>query len=84
MSSKILTVTVAQGFECKVLAPYLLQPVAGVFMPYIFLEWMHVKLNLDNNCPDLEGLIDQLSTAGYRPYDLVSKKKLQPGRLSYP
>ena len=68
-----------QGFECKVLAPYLSEPVAGVFLPYIFLEWMHIKLNLDNNCPDLEGMINQLTTAGYKPYDLVSKKKLQPG-----
>ena len=76
MSSKILTV--AQGFECKVLTPYLSQPVPDVFLPYIFLEWMHIKLNLDNNCPDLEGLITQLSRAGYKPYDLVSKKKLQP------
>ena len=79
MSSKI---HVGQGFECKVLGPYLAQPVDGVFLPYIFLEWMHGKLNLDNNCPDLEGLITQLSRAGYKPYDLVSKKKLLPGRFS--
>ena len=73
---------VCQGFECKVLSPYLSQPVAGVFLPFIFLEWMHIKLNLDNNCPDLEGLISQLSGAGYKPYDLLSKKKLLPSRFS--
>ena len=67
-----------QGFECKVLLPYLSQPVDGVFLPYIFLEWMHIRVNLDNNCPDLDGLIAKLTSAGYRPYDLVSKKKLQP------
>ena len=64
------------------LGPYLTQPVLGVFLPYIFLEWMHIKLNLDNNCPDLEGLISQLSGAGYKPYDLLSKKKLLPSRFS--
>ena len=69
----------AQGFECKVLLPYLSQPVDGVFLPYIFLEWMHIKVNRYNTCPDLEGLIAKLTSAGYKPYDLVSKKKLLPG-----
>ena len=74
-------INTGQGFECKVLGPYLARPVLGVFLPYIFLEWMHIKLNLDNNCPDLEGLIHQLSRAGYEPFDLVSKKKLLPSRF---
>ena len=80
----------AQGFECKVLLPYLSQPVDDVFLPYIFMEWMHIKVNLDNNCPDLEGLINQLTRAGYRPYDIKleeyiyihNKETLLPGRFS--
>ena len=32
-----------QGFECRVLSPYLAQPLRDVFLPYIFLEWMHVR-----------------------------------------
>ena len=80
----------AQGFECKVLLPYLSQPVDDVFLPYIFMEWMHIKVNLDNNCPDLEGLINQLTRAGYRPYDIkleeyiyiLNKETLLPGRFS--
>ena len=80
----------AQGFECKVLLPYLSHPVDDVFLPYIFMEWMHIKVNLDNNCPDLEGLINQLTRAGYRPYDIkleeyiyiLNKETLLPGRFS--
>ena len=72
---------VTKGFECRVLRPYLSSPLPGVYLPYIILEWMHIKLNLDNNCPDLQAFIDQLSDAGYQPFDLVSKKKLQPGRM---
>ena len=46
-----------QGFECKVLSPYLSSKM-DTFIPYIFMEWMHVRVNLDNNCPDLAGLVD--------------------------
>ena len=46
-----------QGFECKVLRPHLSRRDKTVFIPYIFMEVAQIKVNLDNNCPDLGGLV---------------------------
>lgn len=65
-----------EGFECKVLHPYLLNhhQSSSIFLPYIIMEWMHIKVNLDSNCPDLKGLVELLYNSGYRPYDLYKEK----------
>jgi len=67
-----------EGFECKVLHPYLLHhhQSSSVFLPYIILEWMHIKVNLDSNCPDLMGLVELLYSSGYEAYDLYKEKKI--------
>ena len=66
-----------QGFECKVLRPYLTsESTHDTFIPYIFMEWMHVRGNLDNNCPDLGGLVALFETRGYYPMDPTTNKKL--------
>jgi len=66
-----------EGFECKVLHPYLLHGQSPhVFLPYIILEWMHIKVNLDSNCPDLAGLVDSLFDSGYDPFDLYTEKRI--------
>ena len=64
-----------QGFECKVLSPYLSSKM-DTFIPYIFMEWMHVRVNLDNNCPDLTGLVDLFDSNGYFPMDPTTKRIL--------
>ena len=65
-----------QGFECKVLRPYLSLAAKDTFIPYIFMEWMHVKNNLDNNCPDLAGLIAMFVENGYTPWNVNRKTEL--------
>ena len=66
-----------QGFECKVLRPYLTsESNPDVFIPYIFMEWMHVRNNLDNNCPDLGGLVALFESNGYYPVNPNTKKTL--------
>ena len=67
-----------QGFECKVLRPYLSSAAKDTFIPYIFMEWMHVKNNLDNNCPDLAGLISMFVENGYTPWNVNRKTELDP------
>ena len=37
---------------------------------------MHIKVNLDSNCPDLLGLIDSLFMSGYNPFDLYTEKRI--------
>ena len=61
---------------CQVLHPYLLNhhQSSSIFLPYIIMEWMHIKVNLDSNCPDLKGLVELLYNSGYRPYDLYKEK----------
>ena len=70
--------TPPQGFECKVLRPYLSSAAKDTFIPYIFMEWMHVKNNLDNNCPDLAGLIAMFVENGYTPWNVNRKTELDP------
>ena len=65
-----------QGFECKVLEPYLSKPTQDVFIPYIFMEWMHIKLNLDDNCPNLENLVQLFTDLDYIPWDASKRIKL--------
>ena len=66
-----------QGFECKVLAPYLSKPTQKVFIiPFIFMEWMHIKLNLDDNCPNLENLVQLFTDLDYIPWDASKRIKL--------
>ena len=45
---------ILQGFECKILTPYLEKAVPNVFIPLIFMEFIHIQNNLDNNCPGKE------------------------------
>ena len=40
------------------------------------MEWMHVKNNLDNNCPDLAGLIAMFVEKGYTPWNVYRKTEL--------
>jgi len=65
-----------EGFECKVLEPYLSKPTQDVFIPYIFMEWMHIKLNLDDNCPNLENLVQLFTDLDYIPWDASKRIKL--------
>jgi len=76
-SSTVIVKMDVEGMECKVLQPEVFQTSVGVFLPYIVMEWMHVRVNLDNNCPDLEGLVSLLTRSGYTPWDPVSKRKAQ-------
>jgi len=83
-SSTIIVKMDVEGFECKVLHPYLLHQhsSSSIFLPYIILEWMHIKVNLDSNCPDLMGMVDLLYKTGYEPYDLGSEKKMD-GKIDW-
>ena len=72
-----------QGFECKVLRPYLSLAAKDTFIPYIFMEWMHVKNNLDNNCPDLAGLIAMFVEKGYTPWNVYRKTELDAASEIY-
>ena len=65
-----------QGFECKVLEPYLSNPTEDVLIPYIFMEWMHVRVNLDDNCPNLETLVQMFMDLDYIPWDVAKSKQL--------
>ena len=65
-----------QGFECKVLEPYLSNPIEDVLIPYIFMEWMHVRVNLDGNCPNLESLVQLFIDLEYTPWDASKNKQL--------
>ena len=67
-----------QNIPHQVLHPYLLHhhQSSSVFLPYIILEWMHIKVNLDSNCPDLMGLVELLYSSGYEAYDLYKEKKI--------
>ena len=66
-----------QGFECKVLAPYLSKPTQKVFIPFIFMEWMHIKRNLDDNCPNLENLVQLFTDLDYIPWDASKRIHLK-------
>jgi len=75
-SNTVIVKMDVEGFECKVLQPYLLNhhQSSSIFLPYIIMEWMHIKVNLDSNCPDLKGLVELLYNSGYKPYDLYKEK----------
>ena len=62
-----------QGFECKVLRPHLSRKDKTVFIPYIFMEVAQIKVNLDNNCPDLGGLVTLFKENGYYPWDMINR-----------
>ena len=34
---------------------------------------MNIKINFDNNCPDLKGLVNMFVEAGYTPWNIKSK-----------
>jgi len=74
-SSTVIVKLDVEGMECKVLQPEVFQTNVGVFLPYIVMEWMHVRVNLDNNCPDLVGLVSLLTRSGYTAWDPLTKKK---------
>ena len=44
-----------------------------MFIPYIFMEVAQIKVNLDNNCPDLRGLVTLLKENGYYPWDMINR-----------
>ena len=39
------------------------------------MEWMHIKLNLDDNCPNLENLVQLFTDLDYIPWD--ASKRIQ-------
>eukprot|EP00092_Neocalanus_flemingeri_P004053 GFUD01004363.1.p1 GENE.GFUD01004363.1~~GFUD01004363.1.p1 ORF type:complete len:319 (+),score=48.72 GFUD01004363.1:60-1016(+) len=59
-----------EGFECKVLHTYLINDHPPFYLPYINMEWMHIRTNKDSNCPDLLDMVDALYSASYQPYEL--------------
>ena len=65
-----------EGFECLVLKHYFSDPVPSVFIPYIFIEWIIIRHNFDNNCPDLQSLVKMFVDSGYTPWNMNNKKAL--------
>merc|ERR1712126_463625 len=59
-----------EGFECKILTPYLEKTVPNVFIPLIFMEFIHIQNNLDNNCPDFKYMTDLLIDSGYKAWNM--------------
>jgi len=43
-----------EGAECKVLMEYLYTPKKLHFIPYIYMEWIHIHNNLNGMCPDVQ------------------------------
>ena len=64
-----------EGYECKVLHPYLKKAHPHYFLPYILMEWKHIAANRDSSCPDFQGFISSLYNSGYTPIDMDGNNK---------
>ena len=56
---------------------YFSDPVKGVFIPYILMEWIHIQNNMDGNCPDINTLVNQFVEHGYKPWAMGTKAQLK-------
>ena len=59
-----------------VLNHYFSNPCEDIFIPYIFMEWIHVVNNMDNNCPDISTLVTHFIRNGYKPLNIGTKSQL--------
>ena len=57
-----------EGYECKVLHHYLAHDHPAYYLPYICMEWIHIRNNMGSSCPDIQGLVDALYSNNYTPY----------------
>jgi len=66
-----------EGSECKVLSDYMKKKDKDKYIPFIVMEWEHIKGNDHGLCPDLDSLIQGFHDSGYYPFsvDLIQDSK---------
>ena len=67
-----------QGYECKVLTNYFSNPKPDVFIPYVFMEWYHIRHHTYGACPDLGSLVKLFVERGYRAWNIDNNSYLDP------
>ena len=62
---------------CQALPDEVLDQSTGTFIPYIFMEWVHIRRNLNGRCPHHQDLENRLYKNGYVPKnpDIILNKK---------
>jgi len=55
-----------EGSECRILTNYLFSKNKTKFIPYMYVEWVHIQNNLNSMCPDLNKLIQGFYQSGYK------------------
>jgi len=63
-----------EGYECKVLGPFLKDIPKKKFVPYILMEWGWIAQyqHIQNNCPDRPELLHAFQMSGYSPVNVVT------------
>jgi FkbM family methyltransferase len=56
-----------EGAECKVLTKYLNSNTKKKFIPFIYMEWSHIRSNNFGLCPNIESLIQGFEKSGFYP-----------------
>ena len=58
-----------EGYECKALQPSILLNKLGKFIPYIFMEFIHLPRNTLGKCPQFSEWVQLFYDGGYHPAD---------------
>ena len=73
-SKEIILKIDIEGYECKALQPEILLNKVGKFIPFIFIEWGQIAINMRNTCPEFKEWVENFYIGGYVP--------LHPGKLT--
>ena len=68
-SKEIILKIDIEGFECKALQPEILLNKVGKFIPFIIIEWMHLKRD-----PIFPNWVKNFYDGGYVPLHAGKKK----------
>ena len=66
-SKEIILKMDIEGYECKALQPEILLNKVGKFIPFIFIEWGQIAINMRNTCPEFKEWVNNFYIGGYVP-----------------
>ncbi|XP_023323411.1 uncharacterized protein LOC111697590 [Eurytemora carolleeae] len=63
-----------EGAECKALLSFLQSETKLKHIPYILMEWVGIRRNVNGMCPNLEEIIKGFTASGYQPANMNLQK----------
>ena len=66
-SKEIILKMDIEGYECKALKPEILLNKVGKIIPFIFIEWGQIAINMRNCCPEFNEWVRNFYIGGYVP-----------------